>query len=345
VPGLPTAIFFPWIQKKETTMNWTAPRPMALNVTLLAVAAGLCTPALDATAAELQLKHIPAEAKWYAHLDADAVRSSKVVTTFYEDCVREKMTAPAVWAQAFNMVEWQWGFHPINDLHSVTVYGTRLSAKQGVLVLRAKTNNNLLTTIAEKAPQHREQDYRDYTLHTWKQEHDGEELEMAAAFHRTNVVVFASSVEMLKTALDRLDGQGQSMADSDSPLGEHVPGGAMIVARAVDLNNVAGDEFPVLAQLERLNYVEGEDGDEWFSRVKLVTRDAEVAERFADVIRGFQSVIWLAADDAPRMREMVRDTDVDVNDKTIEVSFREPTVDIIEQIPKVCEMIERHGKR
>jgi len=326
-------------------MNWNALRPMAAKLAMLGLAAGLLMPTPDAAAAELQLKHIPAEAKWYAHLDADAVRSSKVVQRFYEECIREKMAAPAVWAQAFNVIEWQWGFHPINDLHSITVYGTRLSAKQSVLVLRAKTNNNLLTTIAEKAPEHREQDYRDYTLHTWKQQRNGNEHEMAAAFHRTNVVVFASSVELLKTALDRLDEKGASMADSDSPLGEHIPGGAMIVARAVDLESVAGDEFPVLAQLEQLSYVEGEDGDEWFSRVTLVARDAEVAERFADVIRGFQSVIWLAADEAPRVREMVRDTNVNVNGQTLEVTFREPAADIVEQIPNVCEMIERHRKR
>lgn len=326
-------------------MKWTASRSMAGRIALLAITAALVVPPAAGVAAELQLKHIPAEAQWYAHLDADAVRSSKVVQTAYEECIREKLTAPAVWGQAFKVVEWQWGFHPINDLHSVTVYGTRLSAERSVLVLRAKVNNNLLTTLAEKAPEHREHEYRDYTLHTWTQRRGDREHEMAAAFHRTNVVVFASTVEMLKTALDRLDGNGSSMAESDSPLAEHVPRGAMIVARAVDLENVASDDFPVLAQLERVNYVEGEDGDEWFSRLILVARDGEVTERFADVIRGFQSVIWLAADEAPRVREMVRDTDVVVNGETLEVSFREPTVDIVEQIPNVCEMIERHRKR
>lgn len=314
-------------------------------ISALLFVAGSAAPASEAKAGELKLRHLPAEAQWYVHVDADAIRSSKVVQAVYEECVREQLAAAEVWRQAFNMIEWQWGFHPTNDLHSITVYGTGFDREQGVVVLRAKTNNNLLTSLAEKAPQHEEMEYRDYTLHSWKQRHEGEEYDVAAAFHRTNVVVFASSVEMLKTALDRLDEKGDSLAEVDSPLAGHVPEGAMIVARANELNELVGDEFPVLAQLERVEYVEGEDGDEWFSRVVLVSSDGEVAEHFADVIRGFQSAIWLASNEAPRVREMIRDTDVNVNGKTLEVSFREPAAEIVEQIPKVCEIIERNRER
>jgi type II secretory pathway component PulC len=292
---------------------------------------------VPAYAGPLQLKAVPAEAKWVAHIDVDAMRSSEVIQRFYDECIKGR--APAGF---LDIVVQQCGLDLRKDLHHVTMYSTKIADGHGVLVVKAKMDEAKLLAKAKKAPNHRSMTYRDYEIHTWTHRKPGKERQFAGAFQDEGVLVFASSVELLKSALDVLDGRSDSLHGTDTPLAEKVPAGTMFLARAAGISSSqAGDRHPLCSQLDRLDCAEGQDQGKWFGHLTMDAADEDAAQRIETVIEGLLAMCWLHLDSVPELQRLLDQVEVSRKGSVVRADFEAPVEKVVKAVSPTCELLRQ----
>ena len=212
----------------------------------------------------LDLKQVPAEAKWVSHVDVDTLRASIVVQKAYQKCLDMHKDA----AEKMDMVCSIVGMDPRKDLHGITAYGKDTNKEHGVLIVHADVNQALLLALVAKAPDHKATTYDAYELHSWTQKccKKGPHA-VTGVFYRPNIMVFAGCVEAVKSALDVLDGKASGITGRGSPLAGPTLPGTIFLARAsaIDPNT----RCPVLKQANSFRVALGEDKGQSFYRVRL----------------------------------------------------------------------------
>ena len=143
------------------------------------------------------------------------------------------------------------------------MYSTKIADGHGVLVVKAKMDKAKLLEMAEKSPDHRSMKYHDYEIHTWIHRQGGKDRQLAGVFQDTDVLVLASHADLLKAALDVLDGHSDSLQGADTPLAAEVPAGTMFLVRAMGI------------------------------------ADSEAAQRFQTSLQGLRAMCWLHLDAVP----------------------------------------------
>ncbi len=240
-----------------------------------------------AQAEPLNLKQVPADAKWLVHVDVDAMRTSTVVHKAFEKCMAMCQDAE----KHLNKVRDATGMDPRKDLHGATFYGKQVGKHRGVAIVHAKADPRLLLKKAEQAPDHKVTEYGSFKLHSWTRKARGHTHTATGTIYKPDCLVFASSIEELKNALDVLEGKSASVG-SDSPLADAAtPAGTILAIRATGL---AGVELPckspVVKQMESVRAVIGENDGRSFLQAKAVTTTPEVAGQVKTVIEGVRAM-------------------------------------------------------
>lgn len=216
-------------------------------------------------AAPLDLSAVPADAKSLMHFDMNAARSSVVMRRGWEQMLKKNPQAGAMMDVVSQMV----GMDPRKDLRDVTAYGIDTDKRNGVMIVRAKTNRDFLTRMVEKTADHKTMNHGDYTLHAWTHKRDDHSGPMVGAFHKDDVMVFSRTEAAVKSALDVLDGR-QAAVTEKAGLAGRVRPGSIVVARATAVD--PGTKCPVLKQAQGFRWALGEHEGKSFLRVRRVTR-------------------------------------------------------------------------
>lgn len=294
-----------------------------------------------AYAGAFEVKDISADSTWVAHVNVDAARSSKVIQKFHEECFKGDCHVCEHVKKMLDKI----GVENPADLHDLTAYGKSIKPHKGVLIVRAKFDKEAAIKHVEKAHDHEMQKYRDYEIHSWEMR-DGRRHhhEMAGAFYKPEVLVLASSVDLTKSALDVLDGKAPTLQDKNNSLGEKPPEGTIFLARAMNINQAEAvkDHCPILQQVERIDYAEGEQGDKWAGHVSVFTVSKPAAENLQKVIEGFGAFLSLRYHDDPKITEMISSVKVATDGNTIKMVFEEPVDKVVEQTPAICKAIREH---
>lgn len=285
-----------------------------------------------AQAAPLDLKQVPADAKWLVSVDVDAMRASTVVQNAWKKCLEMHPQA-----KHMGMVKSFIGMDPCTDLHGITMYGKELGKHTGVMILSAKMDRKPLTKLAERAPDHKMVKHGDYEIHSWTAKHHGQSKPGAGAFYKDGIV-FASSVEELKAALDLLGGKGSSVS-ADSPLGGRVLPGTTVLMRVTGVAKAASPgKCPVLKQMESARFAMGEYNGQSFFRAKAVMTNTEVVGLVKAVLDGGRALAVLHTRDDAQGKKMVDALKVTTEEKTLRISWSAPAAD-------VWDMIQKHAKK
>ncbi|MFM7108125.1 MAG: hypothetical protein ACKOZU_05925 [Planctomycetaceae bacterium] len=283
----------------------------------------LCAAALAwaavATAAPLDLAAVPAKAQWVMHLDMDAARESTVLKRAWERAMKMHPQAEQMMKMGAGMM----GMDPRKDLRDVTAWGLDTDKHNGVMIVRAKANREMLEKMVAKAPDHETMEHRKYTLHAWTHKgwkgHKGEKV--VGAFHRDDVTVFARTPDQVKAALDVLDSDAKSAAE-DGPLGGRVKPGSILVARAAAVDPET--KCPVLRQGRAFRVAIGESEGMSFYRVKLDMKSDEAADQAEDVVEGFAAVARLRWGDEAAAMKLVDGLETKSEGSTCMISWDAP---------------------
>ena len=295
--------------------------------------------AAAAPAAPLDLAAVPAKAQWVMHLDMDAARDSTVMKRAWERAVKMHPQAEQMMKMGAGML----GMDPRKDLRDVTVYGLDTDKRNGVMIVRAKANREMLERMVEKAADHETMEHRTYTLHAWTHKgwkgHKGEKV--VGAFHRDDVMVFAKTPDRVKVALDALDGDGKS-ADGDGPLGGRVRPGSILVARAAAVD--PDTKCPVLRQGRSFRVALGESEGKSFYRAKLDMKSAEAADDAEDVVEGFEALGRLRFGDDAAATRLIDGLETKTEAATCMISWDASADDVWAVMEKMAERWEKKQK-
>jgi hypothetical protein len=303
-----------------------------IAVTLLAVVGVV-------RAAPVDFKDIDADATWLAHLDVDAASSSQVVKAVLANCLATHDNEGPL-GEFLERIE----LDPHKDLHGITLYGPTIAPGEAVAIVHARLNMNTILRQLKRAPDHDTLDYRDYHIHTWTKHHwTRYPREVAATFYKPDVFVLASSVDLLKKALDVLDAKTPSLAGKDSPLTAQVPAGAVLIVRAVAIDKAdLRGRFPVTQLLRRFQYTAGEHEGKWFKDVLIEADSPQTAEKLKQVVEGHRAMFWLHFHNRPEVLAVLDDLKLNVEGSTLHVSLSDPVEKIIAAVPAVCNAIQEH---
>ena len=151
----------------ESVCSWTRPdRPFGLAPVV--------------RAEPLDLKQVPADAKWLVHVDVDAMRASTLVQKAWPKCMEMHKDAE----QRLKSLRDKFGIDVCKDLHGLTAYGKELGKHTGVLIVHAKFDLKLAEATAAKAKDHKVVKFDAYDLHSWTEKHHGHARTVWAAAYK-----------------------------------------------------------------------------------------------------------------------------------------------------------------
>lgn len=296
-----------------------------------------------AKAEPLNLKQVPAEAKWVAHVDVDAMRESTVIQKAYYKIADLCPDGERLVDKIREFV----AMDPRNDLHGITLGGTVVGQPEVALLVHAEVDQKALLDKVSKAPDYKEETYGAYKLHCWtdakgkKHEHP-----MAGTFAKPNMILLAPTVDILKAVLDTMDGKSPSLAGSKSPLAASVPDGALVLARAVGLADAKLPmKSPLVTKSDTFSLAIGESGGQSFAEAALLMKSPEDAQRVKALLDGGRAMLELQHGDDAEAMKMLNKVKVTLAGPTLKVEFRASADDVGNHAEKAARRILEHHKK
>ena len=115
-------------------------------------------------------KHLPADARWYIHLDVEAARKTALYAQAL-DLVKAKFPLEEVAAQLKSQI----GVNPLTDITAVTVYNNSFAKEVAAVVIYARVDAGLLNNAIAQNPGYKETSYGKHTLLEWTDNNDGKQ--------------------------------------------------------------------------------------------------------------------------------------------------------------------------
>jgi hypothetical protein len=301
---------------------------LALAIAVVLSLAVVLGPTRAARAEPLSLEQIPADAKWAAHLDVDALRASSLPQKARQQILANHPEAEKHLAMACDV----WNFDPRTDLHGITIYGSQIKRDTGVAIVNAKVDQKLLAEKVQQAPNYQATKYGKYELHSWTHaKGSSRERAMTGTLYKPDVLVFGASADEVKAALDVLDGTKPNFVShaSESGLSLSIPTGTILVAGVTGLADVVLPcKSPLTKQADSIVLAIGESQGNAFVVGQIAAKKTEIAQQIKTVVDGALALATLAnADDADAIK-IVNAVNVSVSDKTVNMECRAP-VDVV----------------
>lgn len=310
------------------------------SATVWASAAVLATWGQVALGGPVNFKDVPANAKWVAHFDGKAARSSEVMKAFVKECMSKDVQTRAHDSSHTR----PWAAISLDKIDGATLYGSRVGVRNGAAIVRGKYDKKaLLASIKAKA------DVKTATAHghevyTWtkckgtKQEH-----EVALAFPKEGVLVFAAGPKQLHAAVDLLEGKGESLEGKKSPLTEDVPKGAVLFARADGLKaDDVGPKFAVFRLIEGFNYFARENEGRWEESLNINANTDRAAATLQMAFQGMLALAELAFIDQPNVVKMLEAGKISHEGKKVHIHYEGDAASLAKVIPDMCEGLRGH---
>ena len=157
--------------------------------------------------------------------------------------------------------------------------------------------------------------------------------------------MLSCSPDLLKLALDVLDGKAANITARQTPLAAKVCEGTIFLARAVEVNNSEAAHWcPILEGIERFDYEEGQHDGEWSGVFTATAVCAPVAEDLKKVAEGFWALLAIHSSGQPKLTEMFHHVHTSLDRKVVTVTFHESTDELAAQMPSICKFAAEHMK-
>jgi hypothetical protein len=283
----------------------------------LAGCIALCGMAVAAVAAPVDPSRVPADAKWLIHIDIEEAQTTPVAQETGGESRVQK---------ALGWIQERYGIDVGNDMRGATIFGTSYEPHTGVAVLNTAYSEDKVTGVMKREPGYKTTSLGDETLHSWTvttpaREGQPQKLTMHAVLRDDQILIGRSEAEIRK-ALEVQDGQGKTLAGSDSPLLKDLPQGTFFRGAAVDLAKLRERPgFRVLPQLERITVNIGDREGEFFLDSKMIAEDVETAEQIKNLIEGFRATLALQKEENKELAELAEALKVSSQKETVTLEW------------------------
>jgi hypothetical protein len=308
----------------------------AIAVALMTL--GWTAPALSSP---LDPRQVPADVKWVAHLDADALRSSPVLRAFMEHCLGDlKVGKPTDSSHA-----WPCAALSFDKVQSITLFGNRLGMHNGAAIVRGKWDRDELIQKLKAQPEMKVSTRGGQTIYTWTR-FKGTDLahDVALALPKPDTLVFAADADLVG-ALNVVEGKGATLEGKRSPLTAAAPEGTVLLARADGLKpEDIGPQFTFFRQLSGLDYRLVDHNGQYTEELTLQAHSDAAADK---VKKGFEGILALAALCFAENKDLVALLDkaeIKKDGQQVRVRFQGASADVARQIPRICDAVREHWK-
>ena len=313
-------------------------KKLAMGALVLALS---CSPIL---AGPLNTEQIAGKAKWLAHVDVAALLKSGIAQFVLAEAEKKDGFLEGI-VQFRETV----GFDPLKDVHGLTIYGMKVGDESGVVILDATTDKDKLLTLLTANETYKSHEYGDYVLHQWTDEAKMPKVAAAAVkmpkthygtFYDAKTIVVASSLALLKDAIDVLDGKGESLAKSEGiKVLPKTAAGAFAVAAAegIELPANAKPEAALLRDIRDASVQIGETEGSTFLAITAWTQTAEKALKLRQVVQGFVALGQMMMAEQPDLPVLGEKVQVTGEETTVHVDAAVPTESLIKMIQFAAE--------
>lgn len=283
----------------------------------------------------INFKEVPADAKWVAHYDGEAGRSSAVVHALIEACVGKDGPGQAHDSSHVR----PWACASPKDIDGVTLYGTRIGIRDGVAIVRGKINKDALVGKLKDKAGASSTNHAGMEVYTWtKGKGTPWEHQVALAFPRDGVLAFAASPKQLHAAVDLINGKGESLESRKSPLTANPPKGVVLLARAEGLKaDDVGPRFRLFRPVSGLEYSARESDGRWEESLRLRTHGEPAAQAMQQILAGKLAMAELTFEGHPEVVKALEKGKVKRDGKEVSVTFEGGAANLAKLIPTMLD--------
>lgn len=254
-----------------------------------------------APAEALQKDQVRGDAKWLFHANFDALRSSELGKLVQNDIQTKYQDKIDALAQLL-------GSDLTQDLHGVTLYGTRTGEENASALFNGNFDKDKLLSLLVLNPAYSKSEYEGTTIHHWIDEK--KQKEQYGAFAADNLIVIAQTPEAVIDVLDVRSGKIPSLAQQkDSTLYSLCQGrdNAIAIAAAEGLSDLAGDneQAAVLKNSSLFMALAAEDAGNMKLDVHLEAESEESAMQIEQVVRGMLAFVSLQSQQNPDLGKLL----------------------------------------
>jgi hypothetical protein len=285
----------------------------------------------------LWLNDVSEEATWIVKVDVKQFRDSQFGTLLREDLsslgIEEKL-------QGFAKV---FGFHPIDDVREILLYGTGQDPNKAVVLVRGAFDSDKLLAPIRANPRYQEIPYRGAPLHQWwYEEKRGDQTAgrmMYGCIQDKDLIVMSSGLDTLRRAIDVLGG----VAPHTSASGDPWPRGVatyhrlifFVIARGVDQLAIPHGQSAVFKQTDKLILAIGEGAigegeDRFWAHGALDAKTEEAASAIAQMTQGMVAYMTLAGKDQPRLADLARKVRVSSEQSRVLIYFESDSKEVVQ---------------
>ena len=305
----------------------------------------------------LKTEQVSGEAIWVAHLDAAALLKSQVGKFILSEIEKKEGFVDGI-----GKVRETLGFDPLADVRGVTLYGKAIGDDSAVVIIDVTADQKKVLALLEGNATYKATEYGERTLHEWRDDAKtktdpatGEQVvvkpakQQFGAFYDAATVIVASSMDLLKGAVDVLDGKAKSLAKSGAIKTLPKPAeGVFLTVAAEHIKFPAKADKPQAAPFRHITDLSaqlGEAKQAVFLHATALTTTAEKAMKLRQVVQGFVALgqMMLAErEDLPALGEKVQ---VGGTENTVQVDADVPTDSLIKMFQHLVERKKRMGER
>jgi hypothetical protein len=318
---------------------------MRTNMTVLLAAVGWCVGLTPAGAGELAANEVPAQANWVVHLNHEAFLGSRI-----GELIQGELKAQGADKQLESFAT-IFGFHPLNDVRDVTLYGLGQDQEKAVVLVDGRFDTDKLLAVVQMNPQHKEIPHHGVTIHRWLQEDDKKEGKeatsrmMYGAIHEGRLVAMSAGLDAVKSAVDTLK---SPTAGAAAGLSERTSArdGAFFQVVGTGVGAMVGDEpkAALLRETEALTLTAGDNGGNVFIELALEGASMEVTENMTKMLEGMIALAKLAAQEQPKLAALAEQVRISSAGKTTQARFEADAQTVFDFLKKQWEQNQQQQK-
>jgi hypothetical protein len=265
---------------------------------------------------------IPVSSKWVAHLDFDGFVQTDLWSILKEDITSEQQRQIDAVADII-------GFDPINDLHSLTVYGKNNDDNDAVVVVRCNADKDKIITLLKLSEDYSEEEAAGTTLYHWTDKKDNKKK--VGAFAADNKIVISGSRARVTEYLDMKSDTIAKANDSSIAKLIDSAGNPVLLVAAADLEELAEEKTKddvLLRNSSFLAILTGETDGNMYFNVELTAQTEETATQFEQMYQGFKALVSLQHREDPDAMSFINSAVLKKDANKLSFSIKYPSAKI-----------------
>ncbi len=284
-----------------------------------------------ASAGPANAAHIPADAKWYVHLDMDIARTTEIFKI-----VREEINAHVPLEDTLAQLRQLLGFDPIQEIKGISLFATTFDPGNATILVYGKLDQASLRGLLANNPDFQETTRDKHVILTWSDKGKTP----AGCFYKPDLIVIGERADVVLTALDALD-SGKNAC----PLVRQPTDGMFLSGGATDLKGIKDKGLSQFAEAaDGLTLAAGEREGKIQVNVAVNFKTPEVATQMKQLADGLKALVMLSAKKSPVTAQTVGSILTSQDGSRVSVSFEHETKTLLQTIKSMVQEKQNQDK-